>query len=118
VRACRMNTSFPARPCDVAALTVREFTSDLDLNKSPSVDEACQRFLDDANRALVWLIRVRALRAWCARPDIALWLHHAETNGQSACEAAASFSLNEAWEFEAGDFRVAVESIVARRFRN
>lgn len=114
----RMNTSFPIRPCDVAELTVHEFTTDLDLHRSPSLDDACERFLSDTNRALVWWIRARALRAWCARPEIALWLHHADTNGQSACEAAATFGLNEAWEFDAADFRVAVESVIARRFRN
>lgn len=113
-----MNTSFPIRPCDVAALTVGEFTTDLDLNRSPSLDDACERFLNDTNRALVWLIRARALRAWCARPEIALWLHHADTHSKSACEAAATFGLNEAWEFDAADFREAVESVIARRFRN
>lgn len=118
MRAMRMNTSFPIRPRDVAALTVNEFTAGLDLNRSPSLDDACERFVNDTNRALVWLIRARALKAWCARPDIALWLHRADTNGQSACEAAATFGLNEAWEFDAADFREAVESVIARRFRH
>jgi hypothetical protein len=113
-----MNTRFPARPCDVAALTVHEFTSDLDLKSPPSLEEACHRFLEDANRALVWLIRVRALRTWCARPDMASWLHGADTGGQSACEAAASFTLNDEWEFDVADFRLAVESLIVGRLRH
>jgi hypothetical protein len=113
-----MNTSFPVTPSEVAPLTVHEFTSDLDLSRSPSLDDACQRFLNDANRALVWLIRVQALRTWCTRPDMKLWLHNAETNRQSACEAAASFTLNEEWEFDAADFRAAVESLLASRLRH
>jgi hypothetical protein len=113
-----MNTRFPARPCDVTALTVREFTRDIDLTRSPSLDDACRRFVEDANRALVWLIRARALRVWCARPDIASWMEGADTSGRSACEAAASFTLNDEWEFDADDFRSAVESVIAARLRN
>ena len=56
-------TPFPARPCDVVALTVREFACSLDLDAAASLDVACRRFLDDANRALVWFIGFRAL--WC-----------------------------------------------------
>ena len=31
--------------------------------------------------------------------------------GAGACELAASFDLNDAWEFDAGRFRSAVESV-------
>lgn len=110
-----MNTPFPARPCDVVALTVHEFICDFDMNGSPSLDLVCQRFLDDANRALVWLIRFRALRAWRTRPDMGSWLCTADTNARSACEVAATFSLNDEWEFDADDFRSTVESMIARR---
>ena len=113
-----MNTRFPGRPCDVAALTVGEFTPDLDLMRSPSLYDACRRFVEDANRSLVWLIRATALRVWCARPDMASWLEGADTSGRSACEAAASFTLNDEWEFDADDFRSAVESVIAGRLRN
>jgi hypothetical protein len=58
----------------VVPLTVLEFALDLDLNAAVSLDSVCQRFLEDANRALVWLIRFRALTAWCERADMAPWL--------------------------------------------
>jgi hypothetical protein len=44
------------------ALTVPEFTCELDPNAADSFDWVCQRFLDDANRALVCFIRFRAYR--------------------------------------------------------
>ena len=103
-------TPFPARPCDVVALTVLEFTCDLDLSDSMTVESACQRFLDDANRALVWLIRFHALVAWCERAEIAPWLHSDALHAQHACELAASFALNDEWEFDASRFRSAVEA--------
>jgi len=112
-----MNTPFPGRPFDVVALTIQEFTRDLDMN-GPSLDQACQRFLEDANRALVWLIRARALRAWCTRPDVVSWLRSADASGRTACEVAASFALNDEWEFDADDFRLAVESLIGGRLRN
>jgi hypothetical protein len=68
------STPFSARPGDVVALTVPEFTCDLDLNAAPSIDLVCERFLDDANRALVWLIRFKALKAWCTRAETNAWL--------------------------------------------
>ena len=103
-------TPFPARPVDVVALTVQEFTCDLDLNAEPSIGLICERFLDDANRALVWLIRFRALRAWCTRAETKAWLISGARSSQQACEAAASFALNGEWEFDAEDFRSAVQS--------
>ena len=67
-------TPFPSKPCEVAVLTVPEFTFELDLNAPVSLEIVCRRFLDDANRALVWFIRARALTAWCKRADVAGWL--------------------------------------------
>lgn len=101
----------------MVALTPQEFTSDFDMNGSPSVDQACRQFHDDSNRALVWLIRVRALRAWCTRPDMASWLLSADASGRMACEVAASFALNDEWEFDTDNFRWAVESLITRRSR-
>jgi hypothetical protein len=102
-------TPFPARPSDVVALTVPEFTCELDLNAT-SFDLVCHRFLDDANRALVWFIRFRALAAWCERPDMAAWLTSGASHVQHACEVAASFKLNDDWGFDPEAFRSAVES--------
>jgi hypothetical protein len=103
-------TPFPATPCEVVALTVPEFTCDLDLNVAVSLNSVCQRFLEDANRTLVWFIRFRALTAWCERADVAEWLGSDSSHARYACELAASFDLNGAWEFEAEPFRSAVES--------
>ena len=102
-------TPFPARPRDVASLTVQEFTCGLDLNAEPSIDRVCERFLDDANRALVWLIRFRALKAWYTRADTNAW-PTSRAHSQRACEVAASFALNREWEFDAQDFCSAVHS--------
>jgi hypothetical protein len=104
-------TEFPTRPCDVATLTVAEFTCELDLTATVSFDRVCQRFLDDVNRALVWFIRFRALTVWRERGDIAVWLQSDASLEQRACAAAAAFALNEAWEFHADAFRFAVESM-------
>jgi len=104
-------TPFPARPCDVVPLTVLEFACALDLDAATSLDIGCRRFLDDANRALVWFIRFRALLAWCERGDIAVWLTSRASHALHACEVAASFELNDQWQFDAEAFRSAVESI-------
>jgi hypothetical protein len=93
------------------ALTVPEFSRGLDLNQSVSIDAVCQRFRDDANRALVWFIRFRALTAWRERTDMAAWLHAEPTHVPHACEVAASFELNDDWGFDAEPFRSAVESV-------
>ncbi len=110
-----MQTPFPARPCDVVALTVPEFLCDLDLNATVSIDVVCRRFLADANRALVWIIRYRALTSWCVRADVATWLLSRPLLAQHACEVAATFKLNGDWEFDADAFRSAVESVTSRR---
>jgi hypothetical protein len=104
-------TPFPARPSDVVALTVPEFACALDLDAAASLDVGCRRFLDDANRALVWFIRFRALMAWRERADMAAWLTSGASYGLHACEVAASFELNDEWQFDAEAFRSAVESI-------
>ena len=75
----------------------------------------CRRFLEDANRALVWCIRFRALTAWCERTDIAEWLRSDASHARRACEVAASFDLNSDWEFDAEPFRSAVESVAHDR---
>ncbi|HVH63528.1 MAG TPA: hypothetical protein VNA65_08000 [Candidatus Dormibacteraeota bacterium] len=105
-------TAFPTRPCDVARLTVSEFTCELDLDATVSFDRVCGRFLDDANRALVWFIRFHALTAWRERGDMATWLDANPSRVADACEVAASFELNHDWEFDAETFRSAVESVV------
>jgi hypothetical protein len=104
-------TEFPTRPCEVATLTVAEFMCEVDLTATVSFDRVCQRFLDDVNRALVWFIRFRALTVWRERGDIAAWLRSDASLEQHACEVAAGFALNEAWEFHADAFRFAVESL-------
>ena len=106
-------TPFPARPCDVIALTVSEFTRDLDVNTTVSIDDVCRRFVDDTNKALVWVIRFRALEAWCERAEVATWLGLRPSRAQHACEVAATFELNGDWEFDAAAFRSAVESVIS-----
>jgi hypothetical protein len=108
-------TMFPTLPGDVAALTTREFAFDLEWNNAPSLDEVCRRFGNDANRALVWMIRFGALKAWCAREDIAQWLSAARM--PHICEVAASFELNGQWEFDAAAFCLAVDRSANRGSR-
>ena len=93
------------------ALTVLEFACALDLDSAASLNVGCQRFFDDANRGLVWLIRFRALTAWCERADMAGWLTSGASHARHACELAASFRLNDEWQFDAEAFRSAVESV-------
>jgi hypothetical protein len=104
-------TPFPAHPSEVATLTVPEFTYALDLEASVSFDAICQRFVHDANRALVWFIRFRALTDLRDRTEIAAWLQSEPRHVQHVCELAASFELNEDWEFDAERFRSALESV-------
>lgn len=103
-------TPFPTSPSTVAALTVFERASVTELTQTLSLDAVCERFIGDANRALVWLIRFRALTAWCERTDIADWLHAEPGYARHACAVAARFELNDQWEFDAERFRLAVES--------
>ena len=104
-------TPFPATPCDVVTLSVPEFTCDLELNGSVLLDAVCRRFLEDTDRAVVWFIRFRALKTWCERMDVAHWLRSEPSHAHRARELAASFDLNDAWEFDADRFRSAVESV-------
>lgn len=103
-------TPFPTRPCDVTVLSVPEFTCVLELHGATSLDVACRRFFEDANRAVVWLIRFHALTIWCARVDVAPWLQSVPGRAERACDLAASFGLNEGWEFDVERFRTAVDS--------
>ena len=107
-------TPFPARPRDVAALNAQEFAVDLERD-APSIDVVCGKFVDDVNRALVWLIRFRALQAWCARADMMAWLHAGPGTSRDVCEVAAHFELNDHWEFDTDNFRSAIESVIAQR---
>ena len=102
-------TPFPSRACEVVALTVPEFTCELDLYAAVSLESACQRFLEDANRALVWFIRFRALTAWCGHAEMAAWLSGDPSHPRHACAVAASFALNDEWEFDVEPFRSAVQ---------
>jgi hypothetical protein len=104
-------TPFPARPREVVPLTVREFTCELDLKGTVSIDSICHRFLEDAGRAVVWFIRFQALSSWCERADVADWLGSRSAYLQHACELAATFQLNDEWEFDPDAFRAAVESV-------
>ena len=104
-------TPFPARASEVVALTVAEFTCELDLNASGSFECVCRRFLEDANRALLWFIRFRALTAWCEDVEMATWLQLHPSYQRHACEMAASFALNDDWQFDAEPFRTAIESV-------
>ena len=86
-------TPYPKRPIDVVALTCPEFLFDLRTSDVSSLDVVCRRFEDDVNRALVWLIRFRALRAWCASADKAGWLSAGSEIPRDVCEVAAGFDL-------------------------
>jgi hypothetical protein len=83
-----------------------------------SFDRVCRRFLNDANRALVWFIRFRALTGWCEREDTATWVNSDPARAQRASALAASFELNEEWQFDPGRFRSAVESGVTAHERD
>jgi hypothetical protein len=113
-------TPFPATPADVAALTVQEFTFDLDefdRHGIPSMERICRTFMDDANRALVWCIRFGALKAWRTSPDVIARSTSDLGTLRDACEVAASFPLNPLWEFDAADFGRALDGMALRRAR-
>ena len=106
------STVFPALPGDVAVLTAGEFAFDLERDNAASLDEVCRRFGNDANRALVWFIRFRALKTWCAREDNAHWMTRARMS--HICEVAARFELNQQWEFDPEAFCLAVDAMCNR----
>jgi hypothetical protein len=110
-------TPFPSRPVDVAALTVDEFRIDHEREDGRSLDTACQLFHDDPNRALVWLIRLAAVQALSARADIAQWRQTRASTWRDICEVAASFELNQQWEFDVAGFCFAVDSLATERAR-
>jgi hypothetical protein len=107
-------TPFPTKPAEVVALSAQEFTFELDLSDLPAIDDVCNRFCDDANRALVWLLRFRALKALCAQPEMAVWLDGRAQAWRAVCQIAATCELSDAWEFDKDLFCLAVEAIRAR----
>jgi len=111
------NTAFPATPDDVVALNVEEFLFDVDMTHAPSIATACSAFANDANRALVWLIRWRALNTFCARSDVAEWRRAGARTSRDICEVAAAFDLNDVWEFDHKRLCKAVDRLVHRRTR-
>lgn len=110
-------TAFPAKPRDVVALSVEEFLFDLEMTHTPSIESVCRAFANDANRALVWLIRWRALNTLCARSDVAEWRRAGAPTSRDMCEVAATFDLNDGWEFDHDRFCNAVDRLARRRAR-
>jgi hypothetical protein len=108
-------TPFPTRPVDVVALTLDEFRIDLEREDRHALNTACQLFRDDPNRALVWLIRLAAVKALSARADIAHWRQARPSAWRDVCEVAASFELNQQWEFDVGSFCFAVDALATER---
>lgn len=113
-------TPFPAIPKDVAGLSVEEFTfdlDDLDGPRVPSMERICRTFMDDANRALVSWIRFGALQAWCASPEVMARTTSDARILRDAREVAASFPLNDRWEFDAAAFGRTLDGIALKRAR-
>ena len=112
-----MKTDFPSQPRQVAPLAPDEFRFDTATIAAPCLDEVCGRFPDDPNRALVWLIRLGALKTLRERTDMADWFGDAAHTSRDICEIAAKLELNDRWEFEAERFCSAVDAMVSRRSR-
>lgn len=110
-------TAFPTRPADVVALTSREFSFDVDVSDAPSLDLVCARFVDDVNRALVYLIRFQALKEWRARANMTDWLRAGSRTSRDVCAVAARFALNDQWQFDPDGFCTAVDAVVSERSR-
>jgi hypothetical protein len=113
-------TPFPATPRDVVPLTVQEFTFRLDLDHSPSFDEVCQRFGEDSNRAVVWLLRFRALHRLKNDDRMLACVGDALDSGDRSLfnavfEIAATQALNSRWEFDPHVFFTAVSTLAADR---
>jgi hypothetical protein len=108
-------TMFPTQPREVAVLTPAEFEFDADWNDTPSLEAVCRRFANDANRALVWFIRFRALKAWLARDAMPRSLNAGGRRARDICEVAARFDLNDRLEFDDDAFRWAVDDLARRR---
>jgi hypothetical protein len=96
------------------ALSVQEFMFVRDMNDA-SLDVVCRNFVNDSNRAVVWFIRYRAFTSWRARAEMGAWLDNAGRTPNDACEVAASFELNDRWEFDVDGFCSAVDSVVRQR---
>jgi hypothetical protein len=108
-------TPFPTRPTHVVPLAAEEFALDTNLIDAASLDAVCARFVNDANRALVWLIRFQALKTLSERSDMAEWFRNETRTPRVVCEVAARFELNDRWEFDRDRFCSAVDAVVSRR---
>ena len=109
-------TELPLAPQDVVPLAVQEFTFALDLDKGPDFADLCARFRNDTNRAVVWLLRFRALQT--LRDDVRLTRSPDATGSadgvsflRDAFEVAASQPLNDEWEFDRLAFFAAVNAL-------
>jgi hypothetical protein len=122
-------TPFPATPRDVVPLTVQEFTFQLDLDHSPSFDEVCERFRADSNRAVVWLLRFRALQRLKNDNRMVVCAGKASDSSETGkasdsserlrlsavFEIAATQALSSRWEFDSHAFFTAVSTLATRQ---
>ena len=108
-------TPFPGSPADVVPLSIYEFGSDAWIGDAPSIDVVCSRFTDDLNRALVWILRYRALTALVGRVEIAAWFARGACSWRDMFEVAAEFPLNSEWGFDGEMFCAAVDATASRR---
>ena len=108
-------TPFPGSPAEVVPLSIYEFASDSWTGEAPSIDVVCSRFTDDLNRALVWILRYRALTALAGRAEITAWLDRGARSWRDMFEVAAGFPLNSDWGFDGEMFCAAVDATVSRR---
>ena len=90
-----------------------EFACALDLDAATSLDVGCQRFLARRREPGTGVVHPlpRADRVVRTRRHGRLADVRPVTRLVNACEVAASFKLNEQWQFDAEAFRSAVESI-------
>ena len=109
-----MHTPFPGSPAEVVPLSICEFASD-SWSDAPSIDIICSRFTDDLNRALVWILRYRALAALVGRAEIAACLDRGAHSWRDMFEVAAQFPLNNEWGFDGEMFCAAVDATASRR---
>jgi len=109
------HTPFPGSPAQVAPLSSYEFESDSWMGDAPSIDVVCSRFTDDLNRALVWILRYRALTALVGRAEIAAWFDRGARSWRDMFEVAAEFPLNSDWGFDDEMFCAAVDATASRR---
>lgn len=113
-------TEMPIAPRDVVPLTIQEFTFVLDLETAPAFADLCTRFQSDTNRAVVWLMRFRALQMLRGDERLTARSSDAHTvDGHSflrdVFEVAATHPLNDQWEFEPPTFFAAVDALWSRR---